>query len=257
MKFQFPNSRQSAFAVIAAFTMLFSQAVSAQQDKLPEAKEVLKKYIKATGGEEKYKSIKTMKTKAEMEFVGQGFNAKMTMISKAPNMIKATMELGAIGSQTRGNDGKTCYESSTITGARIIKGSEAERMSEEADFAALLQPEKIYKEMKVAAKEKVGDEECFRLEFVRKDGTKETSWYSVESGLSIKSIQTVPSPMGNIRVTSESTDYKEVGGIKVPHTVTQKMGPVTVKMKIKSVEVNPELDDSEFAAPEDVKALIK
>ncbi len=47
-------------------------------------------------------------------------------------------------------------------------------------------------------------------------------------------------------------DYKEVGGLMLPHVIASgvKGGPQRQTITIEKIELNPEIDDSRFAMPE-------
>jgi len=42
-------------------------------------------------------------------------------------------------------------------------------------------------------------------------------------------------------------DYKEVDGVKFPHTLKIAAGPQRIEMKVTETLVNPKIEDSEFA----------
>ena len=64
--------------------------------------------------------------------------------------------------------------------------------------------------------------------------------------MKIRSIGVLESPQGNITQTTDYSEYKDAGGILMPHVMQQSMGPQNIKMTIKDVKVNGGIDDAAF-----------
>ena len=63
-------------------------------------------------------------------------------------------------------------------------------------------------------------------------------------------------PMGEIEATTVLSDYRSVGGILIPHTVTQSMMGMQQIFTTETFEV-AEVPDSLFAPPPQIRALIE
>lgn len=227
------------------------------QDELPEAKKVLAKFVEATGGKEKYKSVKNMAMTGKISIVEAGISGDLKIFFALPNKFHFDAKLGPIGKVERGSDGKTVWENTTLQGARLIEGAEARQALDELDFASILNPEKKYKSMKTVGVEEIAGEKCYQVDLVKKDGSKTTEFYSVKSGLKISAIQTVVTPMGDIKVQSFDSNYKESkNGIKLAWTSEQKLQGITQKVEMTSVQFNIDIDKKQFALPEEVQDLI-
>lgn len=240
---------------VCLFASTACNSLSAQE--LPDAKTVLAKYVEATGGKAKYKAIKTGKISAKMSIPEAGISGAMEIKFDSKGMMYTKADLGAAGNIERGSDGKTVWEISTIQGARILEGEEAEQMLEEMNFDDILDPDKKYKSMKNVGKTSVNGEECYELELTKKSGKVTSEFYSVKSGLKLKTIMEVATPMGDIKVASFDSNYKKSkNGIMTAWASEQKFGAITQKMEMKSVEFNVDLDEKVFELPQDIKDLI-
>lgn len=240
---------------VCVFASTACNSLSAQE--LPDAKKVLAKYVEVTGGKAKYKAIKTAKISATMSIPEAGISGAMEINFNSKGKMYTKADLGAAGNIERGSDGKTVWEISTIQGARILEGDEAEQTLEEMNFEDILDPEKKYKSMKNLGKTSVNGEECYELELTKKSGKVSNEFYSVKSGLKLKTIMEVATPMGDIKVASFDSNYKKSkNGIMTAWTSEQKFGALTQKMEMKSVEFNVDLDEKVFELPQDVKDLI-
>ena len=72
-------------------------------------------------------------------------------------------------------------------------------------------------------------------------------FYDVKTGLQVKEVKTAELPNGN-RVQTPTTfgDYKVVNGIKFPHAIGQKMGPMSLNFEVKEIKVNEGVSDEDF-----------
>jgi len=73
-------------------------------------------------------------------------------------------------------------------------------------------------------------------------GENKSLYYSVETGLKIKQVET--SPAGSQSVFY--SDYKDVGGIKFPFKIGQTAGPRRFDFIVKEVKVNEGVSDADF-----------
>ena len=241
-----------------AIACLLLSANFTYAQNLPSAEKVIDTYIEKTGGRMKYNAIKNAKFSGEMSIPAAGIKGTVDITFVAPDKFHFKADMGEfVGVQERGSNGKVVWENSTAQGARLIKGDEADQMLQEISMGTILNPKKFYKSMKNAGKEKVNGEECYMLEMTKKNGDVDKDYYSVKSGLRIKSVKKVESPLGKIEVESFDKDYKKANnGLLVSWTGEQKVGPNSIVLKMKSVEFNGKVDKSKFAIPAEIKELI-
>ena len=90
-----------------------------------------------------------------------------------------------------------------------------------------------------------------------KEPAIETRYYDKDSGLLVKVEQVVPSPMGQIPAVSMPADYRDVGGVKIPHKVEETIaGQVKILATLDKVEHNADVPAEKFQLPPEVKALV-
>lgn len=244
--------------LIGACVMLLSAlgSLSVQAQDFPPAKKVMDRYVEATGGMAKYQAIKNAKAVGEMSVPTANVSGKVEMVFVVPDKFYFKVDLGGLGQQERGSNGKVVWENSTVQGARIIEGDEADQMLQEISMTSILNPEKYYKEMKTIGIEPVRGEDCYVLALTRKNGDVDKEYYSVKTGLKLKTVKPVNSPLGKIEVESYESDYeKSKNGLLTSRTAEQKVGPNSVFMKMSSVEFNVDVD-TQFDLPTEVEALI-
>lgn len=224
-------------------------------ETLPSAKEVMEKYLEATGGREAYAKLKNRVVLGTVDIPTMGLKGNSTITQAAPNKMLMKMDFAGMGSQTQGSDGEVVWEGSTMTGYRILEGPERTSATRLATFNSELQWEKMYKSITVLGEEAVEGKPAYKVEMVTSDDQKSTSFYDKESGLLVKSVSTVKNQMGDMAVESMLEDYREIDGIKMPFKTTQSAMGNKFTITLESVQHNVDLPADTFEVPSEVKAL--
>jgi zinc protease len=244
-------------AVAMLSTAMIPQLCTAQED-LPTADEVIAKFIEKTGGIDKYKAIKSMSQSGTISLPAAGLSGTMKMMAAAPNKILVKVSLPGAGDEKSGSDGETVWSDSTMTGRRILSGKEREQILLEADFRRLYDPASVYESLKVVGTDEVEGEKCYKVEVVKKSGDKQFDYYSAESGLQLKADIKTQSPMGALNIETYIEDYKDVGGILMPHKMTQKFVDNGMEMQVEmsEIKINPDLEEDTFELPADIQKMV-
>ncbi|MBT8221342.1 MAG: outer membrane lipoprotein-sorting protein [Bacteroidia bacterium] len=225
----------------------FSATLSAQT-----ADEVIDNYLEAIGGKEKLESLQSMKIVGES--ASQWGNSSMTVIQKAPNMLKRI--INAAGSDmTFAYDGKTAWTINPWQSGGKPQKIEGER-AKEFENQEMADPFLDYADkghsIKLLGTEDVDDKECHKLRLKKSDGSEMIYYFDSETyhPLQMKMLMTEGQAKGSLMVTRFS-DYKEIDGYLFAHATEQFIdGNSMFKFTIQSIEVNPDLKNEEFKFPE-------
>lgn len=243
--------------VAAALALMGSFAAPARgQETLPAGKEIMERYIEKTGGKEKYEAIKTLLVNSKMEFVGQNIMADLSIRTAEPNLVAANFEIPGIGVIKRGTDGKYGWEESPMTGPRLLEGAELTSMLEESDMTSVTNYEKQYTKIETVGTEVINDKKTYKVELTSKSGRNETRFYDAESGFLVRTNAVQATQMGEVPTQVDMSDYKEAGGLVIPHTTSVVAGPQVMKVTLVSVETNVTHPEGAFAPGADIKELI-
>lgn len=223
----------------------------------PSADEVMSWYIEATGGKAAYGNIQNRVSKATLEITGAGISFNLTSYSVRPNKLLVIMESDAMGKIESGCDGETAWENSMMTGPRIKEGEERATTLRESVFDRLIQYKELYQKAEFAGEENVEGTSCYKVVLTPETGHPQTLFFDRESRLLIRMDTTIDSPMGSIPSVSYLSDYKEVDGILVAHTVSVDVMGQRREVITHSVEHNVDLPEDLFDLPEEIRELIK
>ena len=215
--------------------------------------EIIAKNLQAKGGTEKWQSVKTVKMTGKI--AAQGQEMPLTVYAKRPNLNRQEITLPD-GKVVQAFDGTTAWVINPMMGSdvpQVVPGGAAELMKNAADFdGALINYKSKGTAIELVGKEKLGDKDVYHLKLTMKSGQVQHYFLDAESGLEIKTSAQVDTGMGPAKQTldTEMSNYKQVGGIMLPHTVRQFMnGNKMAEVSVTAVEFNAPVDDSIFSMP--------
>lgn len=219
---------------------LFVSTVSFAQT----AEEIIANYVKAVGGTEAIAKIKDLTITMTGE--AQGQTLEILIQKKPSNKFLQSVSVAGMGEVQKEVCDGTKAQVSGMQGSQDI--TEPEKVKMMATKSMII-PEAEYKatgaKLTLVGKEKVGEVEAYKLEVVVGEN-KMTEFYDVATGLKLRQIITVDSPMGSQTVTSDYLDYKDVSGVKMPHKLNQDLGSMQFALTAKKIEANTNLADALF-----------
>lgn len=228
-------------------------AVSENKPKIT-ADEVMTKAIEAAGGEANWRKITSRVTVADIDAVHQGVKGTTTTYAKLPNKTATETVMTAVGKTIAKGweffDGTNGEELYTFSSVEKLAGKKLEDAKLNSDFLSLLNWKTNYKNIVVKGTEKVGDEECYVVEFTPEKGTKVTEFYSTKTFFLLKRIGVITSSTSEQSqpYTIIYSDYREIDGIKLPFkSVNTTSGMGDIVSTVKSVKHNTAIDDKTFA----------
>lgn len=220
--------------------MMAEVSLAASNDKGITADEVIKNYIRAVGGEEAIKSVKSIKTvsKGSVAVAGQEIPITITEMKKAPNKLAMIVEGMGMVLNKQVYDGAKGYMEANGQ-KQELTGEQLEKAKEQADIYADLTPEKYGITRTYKGMEQVDGKATYKLEKMSGDA-KTLEYYDTETGYLIKSKSATE---GSI----EYSNYKDAGsGYLIPHKVVIKAQGQVITGEVETAEVNKGIDDSNF-----------
>lgn len=207
------------------------------------AEKVIAKYIEAIGGETKVKEVKSLK----VVYKGNAMGTELVLGLQQKAPAKSIKEISGNGMtfSKSVSDGKNAFVE-----AMGQKPPVDAKLQEVLTFDGSLFKETAYVGLGAKAFlkgiETIDSKEVYIVEFTMALGEKMLEYYDKLTGLKTQTVQTVKGPQGDMMITLKYDNYKDVNGIKIPHTLSQSQGPMNLKFEVSSVEVNPAIDDAVF-----------
>ena len=118
-----------------------------------------------------------------------------------------------------------------------------------AVFARELRLKELYPKMVVEGRETLGTSEAYVVEATPTEGSPDTLYYDVTSGLVVRQLVTRQSAIGPLEVDIALEDYRAVDGVKRPFRIRQVTTQFTAVVQLSEVTHNAPIDDSMFRKP--------
>ena len=222
----------------------------------PSAEAILDRYVEVTGGKEAYEKRISEVSRGKVEITSAGVSGSLESYAR-PGLHYISIDLAGIGKVEEGVKDGIAWENSLLQGPRIRTGDEREMALRDAAFNAPIKWREIYPTVETTGIESINGEDAYRVVQTPAKGNPVTTYYSVKSGLAIKSETLVPNPMGEVPMEAIIQEYREIEGVLYPVKMIQKGAGQTITLTIESVEINTDIPEERFNLPEAVQALVK
>ena len=226
----------------------FAQAPQKPAD-LPTTDQILDKYVQALGGKAALEKITSTASKGTFEIPAFGATGSAEVWEKAPNKTAMKLDIPGFGLVQEGFNGTVAWSQDPQSGMREKAGAELAATKLDADFYKPVRLKQLYPTITVKGKEKLGEKDVYVLTAKPAEGSPETWYFDATTGLLVKMDLERESPQGKMAVEVFQEDYKEVDGIKIPHTVRQVTSAFTINIKLQEVKHNVPIDDAKFNKP--------
>jgi predicted Zn-dependent peptidase len=199
------------------------------------AENVVDKYITAIGGKDKVMAVKTTMMVANATI--QGTPLVMTMKAAAPN--KSSQEISVMGNTMQ----KTVFNGTT--GYASSRGQKKDMTTEE--IAKAKEESSLFIDFTYTSGELVRIEPLEGKNAIVLKYKDSEVYYDMTSGLKVKEVKTSKGPDGKeVKVPTVFADYKEANGVKFPHSIGIKSGPMNLDFVVKEIKVNEGVSDADF-----------
>ncbi|MEP7351601.1 MAG: hypothetical protein ABI824_00075 [Acidobacteriota bacterium] len=223
----------------------------------PTAEAILDRYVEVTGGKQAYQARKSEIMHGTLSYPAQGISGAVVRYEVESGLHYTSVTIPGLGAIEEGIKDGVAWERTDLLGARIKDGAERGQALRDGALNATAQWRDLFPKIKLAGTEAVNGEECYKVVLTPADGSAETMFFSVKTGLALKAILVANSQMGDVPVEVLMSDYKPFGGILEATKVSQKAAGQDFVITIQSLETNVEIPTSRFDFPPDVQAILQ
>jgi hypothetical protein len=218
-------------------------------EAMPTADQIIEKYVQALGGKAAIEKLNSRTSKASFEIPAMGANGTAEIYEKAPNKTLAIITIPGYGVIREAYDGKVAWAEDPTTGIREKSGIEFVDAKLESEFYRPVKLKQLFPTMTVKGKEKVGEREAYVIEAKPTEGSMEKWYFDTQTGLLIRQDAERESPQGKIPTETYLEDYREVDGVKIPHSTRVSNPMFVINIKTEEVKHNVPVEDAKFAKP--------
>ena len=214
--------------------------------------EVLSRYYEARGGLDSIKSVESMRSTGTMTMGPMEF--PFTSEAKRPGKLRVDFTLqGMTGSQAvDGDSGWQVMPFMGKTEAEPMSGDELRNFKNQADMdGPLIDWQDKGHHVELAGTEEVEGADAYRVEIRLESGDEVTAFIDAEYFLDLKWEVSTTMRGQPIKMSMSFGDYKEVGGLTLPHAISQTIEgmPGAQSFTVERVEMNVPVADERFEMP--------
>ena len=234
-------------ASLAFLLVLLSPLAGAQT-----ADEIVSKVFAARGGLDKVRAVNSERISGRIAF-GE-ISGPFVVELKRP--LKMHMQLTVQNmTMMRVYDGKSGWANNPFNGKMNPDDMTAEdlkNINEEADFdGPLVDHKQKGNSLELVGKDKFKDKDVWRLKLTTKNGDVRYYLYDTDSFLLVKWEGKRRYEGKELPIETYFSDYRDVNGLKFPFELDSGSSEtdITQKITIENIELNPEINEAEFAKP--------
>ena len=207
------------------------------------AASIIDGYLKAIGGKDEAKNLKSMRSTISMSM--QGANLEGEEIKMAPNKHRMHMTMQGMKVFEMNFDGTSGYQGQMGKNTPLDSAELREAMDDKALIPQVNYISNDYK-MSYMGLEKVGGDDAYKLKITKPSGKVVTEYYATKTGLLVKEETTEMANGNEVPVSTEYSDYRKVGKLMFPFAITQMQGPQELPIVIKEIKINEGVTDADF-----------
>ncbi|HEV3050931.1 MAG TPA: hypothetical protein VGX50_11500, partial [Longimicrobium sp.] len=179
---------RGVWALALAVCAVAPAPAAAQQ--LPEATQLVQRYLTAVGGREALLAPRSTRTRGTFEMPAAGLTGELEVVTAKPNRVATRVNIPGLGEILTGFDGQTGWSLNPMMGARVLSGAELDAVREQADPLVAVRDPSTYQSMTTVEQTTMGGQACYRVRVVSKSGRESFDCYAVDTGLLVASVST-------------------------------------------------------------------
>ncbi|HLZ12491.1 MAG TPA: hypothetical protein VKP58_07885 [Candidatus Acidoferrum sp.] len=220
---------------------------------VPSLKEILTRAEKSMGGSDAWKKTNTVMMKGVLQSEDSSAFVAIEIYKKAPDKSLLKMKLPQDLEMREVCDGKSAWLEDPRGGYHEFKGAELESRLKRSEFSEQAKMILLAATGKVLGADKIGLHTVYVVEYSSQKNETTKLYFDQESGLALRSEETLARPDGNFTTRLDMDDYRDVDGMMVPFRMKRTEKGSVIKIKLTQVKNNFPIDDEMFVKPATAK----
>lgn len=241
----------------------------------PSADQIIDKYLQAVGGQQRLSTVKTLVASGtSVGFGGFGRGGRAQIFSRFPDQRATIIDFPSTperGHSLRIFDGHQGWVRTplSVLGEYEITGGELDGAKLDAELAFPAQIKQVLSNAHAATPATISDlpepssqaaEESKAttskehatnvVQGIGPGGILVTLYFDVESGFLLREVRYSKSPIGRIPTQIDYSDYRDVGGIKMPFRLVFAWLDGRDSIQLDKIQINAAVDQSKFSKPQ-------
>ena len=213
--------------------------------------QILANYVDVIGGPAAIGKLTTRVEKGHITLAGRQF--PIQIFRKMPNKRLSAIHLPD-GDSITAYDGDSGWTSAPNHPVHDISTPEVASARPEIDLQLPIHLKQLFSEVRAEEPEKIGDREVHVISGFNAGELAAKFYFDRHSGLLLRILRYVNSPLGPNPVQIDYSDYREQDGVKMPFLQTISRPNSSFTIQIDEAQHNLPTDDAKFARPADPSA---
>jgi photosynthetic reaction center cytochrome c subunit len=213
---------------------------------LPGADEILQKYFQAIGGAEAAARISSRVQKGTLT-VGSK-HLPVEVMAKGPAKRVTTVHFPE-GDSVTGVSGEEGWLSTPGRGVHDLGPSELDGAKVDAVLFFPPAIRQLFKELRVQQKEQINDHVAYLVLGMRDNWPPVQLYFDQVSGLLVRMVRYVQTPLGRNPAQIDYSDYREEAGVETPYRWTVARPNTRFTIQIEQSQPSAAITDDKFAKP--------
>ncbi len=215
--------------------------------------QIIEKHVEALGGFGNMNAVKTIRVTGSAKVMG--LDIPYMTCNIAPNKTYFEMSVQGLAVK-QAYDGTTAWMINPMSGsksAEVVEGDDAKNIIDRGNIFGKLT---TYKEdgakLELVGKDKVRDEEAYKLVYTDSNGKNSTYYISTKSNLVVKVEKKISANGEEKDSETIFSDYRKTGNVTMAYGMNTKVKNSAMGSQIiviDKIEINPELDEAMFSMP--------
>jgi hypothetical protein len=234
--------------------------VPASSPGLPRPDQIIDRYVQALGGSQRLAGVTSFAaTGTSVGFGGFGGGGAVQIYSKAPDQRTTMIEFKDTpgrDASIRSYDGKIGWIKTplTVLGEYQLSGSELDGARLDAQLSFPAQITQVLTNTRTLDPTTIDDRD---VDVVQGNGPGRlfaTLYFDKQTGLLVRMVRYGNSPIGRLPTQVDYSDYREVGGIKMPFRFTFAWLDGRDAFQLNEVQLNVPIDAAKFGRPSSLES---
>ncbi len=215
----------------------------------PTAAQILDKYVQAAGGARATSLTRIVGKGTYSGYGPEGFPRPVEIYAVAPNQKAIMVRDPESGDNITVFDGKTGWVSAPFKPIDVMElhGAELDSMRADAELMFPANLRQALTNMR-SSSDFINDRTVLAVQG-SKGNALVTLYFDEETGLLSRLVRSTPSVVGRLPVQTDYSDYREVGGVKIPFKWTTTWLDGRSNFELSDVQTNVAVDAARFAKP--------
>ena len=213
---------------------------------LPSADEILQRHLQAIGGADAAAKISTRVQKGVLTVGAKHFPVEI--LAKAPAKRVTTVHFSGADSITAIN-GEGGWLSTSGRGIHDMGPSELDGARVDAALFFPTTIRQLFKELRLQPNEQINGHVAYLVVGMRDNWPPVQLYFDQESGLLVRMLRYVQTPLGRNPLQIDYSDYHEEAGVKTPYRWTVARPNTRFTIQIEQSQPSAPIADDKFAKP--------